>query len=228
MQAKVIRFVLAAGASTALGWSPSALAASLSVSLEASAVTVSGLAPGGRAAVLGISRLGVEAIVRVERQDAILQDMDGDGSVSWELPASEGRPPGPAPRSVWLAVDLANGEWAVASPASYPTGDLPLGSGVGLAAWGFIQPGGFLELLWVRPGEEVSAGVWAGAVGDGGASDADGDQNGSLRVTPGAFVAVESSAPPPPALAAGDVLIAVRPGTLAHGVATVGGEGATR
>lgn len=97
-----------------LGLVPCAAVAQPVVSFEANAVVVSGVAAGGRVALLGVGREPVEYSGRVVRSEAVLADEDGDGRVRLELERA-------VPwRSLWAAVDLADGAAVLAAPEGYP------------------------------------------------------------------------------------------------------------
>jgi len=190
----------------------------LTLALERNGISISGLPPGGRVALMSLSRTAVDSIVRVERRDELLTDDDSDGVVRLELDG------GPALRSVWVVVDLATGGWAVGYPEGFPGRELAIG-GRGRpepapAATRFDQPGEQFEVLLVRPGAETAAGVWGGALGDGGARDRDGLVDGSVRVTP-AELGLLGERSAPEAFGGGDVLVLVEPRGLAHAVIDV-------
>jgi hypothetical protein len=82
-------------------------------------------------------------------------------------------------------------------------------------------PEGIVEVLVVRPGEGAGAGAWSGEVWDGGAADGDGAADGVAGVAPGRLRPVGASGPAPETYAAGDVLIAITPRALRHGITRV-------
>lgn len=221
-QAIVLIFV----ACTSLAVGGSASAATIALSLEPDGVSVADVTPGGQVALVALSRVAADAIVRVERRDELLTDDDRDGAVRLEVAG------GPAARSVWVAVDLASGGWAVAYPAGYPARVLTLGrAGLAAQAAAFDQPGSELEVLLVRPGDATSAGVWRGALGDGAAGDADVVADGSLRVIPATLDRLGDRAAPD-GFATGDILVLLDPKVLSHAVIAVPppaaeGEGVT-
>lgn len=203
-------------AALALGAVPPAAGADLTLELTTQGIHVSGATPGGRIALVGISRIGIESIVRAQRRDHALADGDGDGLVTLEVDG------GPAERSVWVAVDLETGHWAVADGGGAPGSVLPVPGTPSLAAAESLdQPGGRYEVLLVRPAGPQTAAVWGGALGDGGASDGDGVADGSVRLAPAALTLVDGDQPAPAAFAAGDVLVLLAPATLAHAILEV-------
>lgn len=196
------------------------------VSFEEQAVVVSGATPGGAVALFGVSQ-GFNGFTPYYLcDDGLLVDEDGDGAVrlELELPLSK-------LRSVWTAVDLASGELSLAAPeggaltAHALPGDALSAEGdaltVAVERWAYA--------LWVRPGREAGSGAWGAIVGDGGASDADGEENRQVRAAVSAFVPVRPAAPeseggPPERLSSGDLVVVVDPETLAISTARLAGE----
>lgn len=209
--------VLLAVAGAVAALAPAAAAAPPEVSLEEHAVVVSGATPGGAVAVFGVSQ-GFNGFTEYYLlEDELLVDEDGDGAVrlELELPLSKRH-------SVWTVVDLASGELSLASskgeaPIADPLPLDPLSAGgdevtVAVQRWAYA--------LWVRPGREAGAGAWVAIVGDGGASDGDGEENRQVRAAVSAFLPVPPAAPegegrPPERLASGDLVVVVDPETLA-------------
>ncbi len=180
-------------------------------------VTVEALDAGTTVALLGITRRTYGTIPGFERWDGTAADDDRDGRVTVELAG-----PVEAGRSVWLAVDLANGDWAVwgslgiGFPAPTPTAEeLPAGS----ASWTVRQ--GRLEALVVRPGAGAAAGAWGGSVWDGGPADGDGRPDGAVGVTPARLEPVVGVQAGPATLEAGDLLVAIDAESLLASLARV-------
>jgi hypothetical protein len=146
------------------------------ISFEAEAVVASGVTAGGRVVWFSMAREISESAATIVRREEILEDEDGDGAVRFELDRAVPL------RSIWVAVDLATGAWAAAGPEGYPLQrvdppGLAARRGAEGAHW-VEDTRGYVELLVVRPG----VGAWGLAVGDGGASDADGAADGRLTV----------------------------------------------
>lgn len=176
-------------------------------------MTVSGVTPFGWVVVFGVSRVGMEAIVRSERYDLILEDVDGDGSV--ELGLGETLPE----RSVWLAIDLTSGSWTATYPQSFPGGGTIREQSIKLTETtvSVPAPSGLVELMMVRRASSPSA--WVVTAGDGGEHDLGGPDDGSAEVRLGYFEPLAGSPQVPSVFVPGDQLLVIDPTTLLHGVA---------
>jgi hypothetical protein len=145
------------------------------ITLQPRSITVEGITPKGQALGFSVAReLAEDDVATVVRRTQVLADDDGDGKVTWDL----GRD---VPlRSIWVAVDLATGQVAAASPEGYPLRRVSWRSGGlgrgGMAADQVGDARSFVEVLLVRPGQ----GAWQLTVGDGSAQDADGRADGKL------------------------------------------------
>ncbi len=202
----------ALGAGMLLGLVPGAAMAQPVVSFEANAVLVSGVAAGGRVALLGVGREPVEYSGRVVRSEAVLTDDDGDGRVRYELETV-------VPwRSLWAAVDLADGEVALAAPEGYPLRIVPLPDDAVQEEGGdrpnlLVARGDLLEVLVARPG--TAGGAWGLTVWDGHEEDRDGAGTGGVALRlPSLEPVGGTSLAAPDGLAAGDVLIAIDPNRM--------------
>lgn len=187
---------------------PSLLSAAPAVTFEAGAIQVAGVTPAAKVVFFGVVRDGQGYRFRVAAREEVVEDTDKDGTVRLDL----GGPV--AFRSIWAAVDLASGEYTVASPAGYtPTWiDFP-------AAGLHGRPGGngkpdrlaerrySLELLVVRPG----LGAWRQTLGDGDPEDDDHAANGRIEWAVSKGRAVRGGPPAPVDLDPGDVIVAIDP-----------------
>lgn len=189
-----------------------------SVQVDAAGVTIDGVPPGGRVALVGVMRRISGVTPGFERWEGIVEDEDGDGRVEIELEQAAD-----PEWAQWIAVDLDSGEWAAAGRSDLAGPSRPLGAGPELAAGTAVWPvaEGIVEVLVVRPGAGESAGAWAGEVWDGGSADGDGLADGSAGVSPARLEPVGASGPPPETYEAGDVLIAITPRALRFGITTV-------
>jgi hypothetical protein len=187
------------------------------ISFEAGAVVASGVTPGGGVAWLTASR-GLRGWVPWLAWDgALAADQDGDGVVRF---AVEG---GVSPMSVWMAVDLAGGEVAVASPEGWQPPGLavaaqPLGVGASGRLDRVVQPSGEMLVFVARPGE--APGVWEVRAVDGGAAD-EAAAPGALEVPLAALRPLGESPPAPEELLAGDVVLLIHPRSLATALVVV-------
>lgn len=178
------------------------------IELEAEAVALRGLSPGGEAVLFALSREPQGYYTRVvERSEALVADALGEAR--FELG-------GAVPvRSVWVVADVASGALAAAAPEGSPLrtrelspGDLrrgPAGRRDRL-----VRSLERLELLIVRPG----VGGWRLSLHDGGAADADGADDGALSAALAELAPVGAAPAPPEEVAAGDRFVAIDPRTL--------------
>jgi hypothetical protein len=145
------------------------------ITFQPRSITVAGITPKGQALGFSVAReLAEDDVATVVRRTQVLTDDDGDGKVEWDLDRDVPL------RSIWVAVDLATGQVAAASPAGYPLRRVSWrGGGLGRGGAGADQVAdirSFVEVLLVRPGQ----GAWQLTVADGSAQDADGAADGKL------------------------------------------------
>lgn len=170
------------------------------IAFEAEAVAASGLTPGETVVWFGVERrVDPDFSTEVVRH-AEVGTAGADGTARLAL----GREV--AVRSVWVAVDLEKGEFAVAAPAGYriarpETPATRLGVQDGDQADHFLDERPYLMGLVVRPGD----GAWMFAGGDGGDRDEDGQSDGRLSFALDGFDPLPGS-PEAPAKARGEDL----------------------
>ncbi|HEX4954533.1 MAG TPA: hypothetical protein VF017_14165 [Thermoanaerobaculia bacterium] len=170
-------------------------------------VVLSGLSPGGSAILLALSRDTDEGIAIVKPVDEALADGDSDGVVTLDLGGD------PVLRSIWVGIDLATGDGAVATPPEFPLAYLadplvsldvkPTGDEVRVARL-------YVQAWWVRPG----VGAWGLAQGDGGALDQTVDGDGQVAMQISTMEAVGGTPPPGESAAAGDWVVVIDPRTM--------------
>jgi hypothetical protein len=154
------------------------------------------------------------------RGGGLAADDDGDGAVRL---AVEG---GIWTISVWAAVDLETGEYAVAVPPYSPlaAGTFP-GQGLALGARGqlnrFQDRREAVEVFWARKG----VGAWRLAALDGTGRDADGAEDGRVALQLDEAAPVGESPVAPKRLEGGDVVVAVDPRSFEFFAARVPGGG---
>lgn len=145
------------------------------IAFESSAVVASGLTPGRSVAWFGVERivdpdLAAELVQRAEPKTA---GADGVSRLELARPVSQ--------RSLWVAVDVESGEFAVAAPDGYEIRRRPRPSrlvpGEGSRPDEIEDGPGYLYGLMVRPGE----GAWILRGGDGSPQDQDGETDGRVR-----------------------------------------------
>ena len=145
------------------------------------------------------------------------QAADASGTATLELTSDAPR------RSVWVAVDVASGDFVVGTPEDYPIIQESLGSAQ-LAFDSQSQATGLLleqeqaRVLMVRPG----VGAWSVKAFDGEAEDLDAEVNSALALSVAALEPMTlSTSAAPPSIAAGDVLIYLDPSRLAVSATSV-------
>jgi hypothetical protein len=182
---------------------PGVISAEPLITFEEQSVVASGMSPGGQVVWFSVAKQIEGRMADFVRRDDLLIDEDGDGSVRFELGRDVPR------QSIWVAVDLATGEAAVATPEGYPLRDASLAPGRGRGEAGrpdWSEEGRqLLELLVVRPGE----GAWGLAFGDGGARDEDGRADGRITAALARLQAVGRSPAPPERFHPRDLVFAV-------------------
>lgn len=187
-----------------------------SLAFEPAAVVASGVTPRGKVVWFSVARETADYAATLVRRDKVLEDEDGDGKVRLDV----GRP---VPvQSVWIAVDLASGTYAVAAPEGSSAAELPMpgrnpGRGeAGRPDWVEVDRA-FLEIAVVRPG----AGAWALTLGDGGGSDEDGATDGSITASLARMRSLGDSPAAPDRFSPRDVVAVVDPNRMQYYVETL-------
>jgi hypothetical protein len=183
--------------------SPLSAATPPEISFEADSVVARGISPRGQAVWFSVAREISRRSINVVPRHAVMTDEDGDGTVRLELGQEVPL------RSIWFAVDLATGETAVAVPEGFPFLDMDLpGKAIPAALNRLDLERRFAYLVLVRPG----VGAWQLRVGDGGASDEDGEPDGTLRAELSNLTSVQEGGPPAPErFSPRDVLLVIDP-----------------
>lgn len=178
--------------------------APLTLVFSSDTVTVSGAGRGHQVVVfgLGIGNLGRYALLT--RDVETPTDTDGDGIVTVtprQLPY----------RSLWIAVDMEDGRYGVASPAGALPKLLEPSSGTWRSDLRELEVSRrFLEVLLVRP----RGGAWTLRTTEGGPKDADGRRNGLLRIRLDRMQRLTDDSNGPPVALPKDLLVVVDPQTL--------------
>lgn len=205
-------FLLAAAAGPAA-------AASLRLTVGPSGLSVSGISPKGRAVLFGITReVAPDDVATILPHLDVLSDDDGDGAVSKDLGQPMPR------RSMWVAVDLASGDFDAAAPERFRLQKVGWkGRGLDRRPDGRDQVEDarpFAEVLVVRPG----VGAWTLRLGDGGPGDADGAADGRIAAALDRLEPLAGSPAPPSRFAPGDVVLLLDPNAMEMVLVKVGKE----
>jgi hypothetical protein len=176
------------------------------ITFKETAVVVSQVTPFGQVAWFSVAREAEPFQAAMIRRDAIVTDTSGAGSVSFDV----GKPVPPC--SIWVAVDLKTGEFAVAAPPDEPLREVAVPPGALRNASNgkfsrFVQNTHLLEFFVARPG----IGAWVATLTD---------QDNPSEVIPGdgvVAVVLEQLTPvgatvvAPSEFLAGDVVVAIDP-----------------
>ena len=194
---------------TAAAWAGTANPPTMTITVDAKSVTVSGVPPGDSVVLFSCSRLPHKRSIAVRPDAVVLNDDDRDGIVA--LTPAEGV----SRRSVWVAVDQTTGDTATAAAPDYPLYVAPLpGDGLkrdsegGIAELAIELPR--LSLLLVRP----RTGAWMMTAFDGEASDHDGNGNGRVELQFESARTVAGKEKAPKHLKKGDTVVGIDPGHL--------------
>lgn len=171
----------------------------------------------GKVVFLGITReIAPDDVAEIRRRLEVLADEDGDGQVTYKLDQPV------AQRSMWVAVDLATGDFDTTAPEGFRLRKVNW-RGRGLKN----RPDGrdsvedvraFAEVLVVRPG----TGAWILRLGDGGPDDADGSPDGRLEAALDSMTPLADSPEPPQRFQRDDVVVLMDPNSMEMTLAKVG------
>jgi len=205
-------------AASAAGAQPPTPPAQLKLTFGDEAVTASGATPSAKVAWFSVAREIGDFTARIVKREAMV-DATAAGEASFALKAS-------VPwQSIWVAVDVETGGFAVGTPAGFELRELafddqPLRPGSG-GADVLTAPHDFLEVFLVRPkkGGARSGGAFGGTVGDGGISDEDRTSNRSVTLALTRLRPVgESAELVPPVASPDDVVAVIDPNAMAVAV----------
>lgn len=179
--------------------------AELGVSFTPTTVVVKTATPSHQVVVFAIG-IGSRGRAALLTREALEETSDGTGVATFT-------PRRIPPRSVWVAVDVTDGTFGIASPS----GELPALLPLAADAW---QTGRatvdvtrrFLEVLLVRPG----AGAWTLQVTDGGPKDDDARLDGTSRLRLDKMGTLVGDSAAPAVAVQDDVLVIVDPQTLRY------------
>ena len=176
------------------------------VTLERQAVVASGLTPKGRAVWFSVAREISRRAAAIVPRILLVTDEDGDGKVRLDLDKDVPL------QSIWFAVDLETGQAGVTAPEGFDLQEAALPArAIPAALNGLDLDRRVLYAVLIRPG----AGAWMLRAGDGGASDDDGEPDGTLRARLASFQGLGASPLPPPArVTARDLLLVIDPNRM--------------
>jgi hypothetical protein len=167
------------------------------LSFERAAVNVTGMKAQGKVFLFGVVWTDIPR--SASRHTTFLSDGDGDGQARLDLGSEM------TPISVWFAVDFEDGGVTIASRGTdvrempFPWNAIPSGRGA------LAFPSERVYVALVRP----KTGAWIARGHDGKDLDADGNNDGALRMDLASFSGFGGSPPPPRTLEPGDVILMV-------------------
>lgn len=179
----------------------------LGVVVSNTEVKISGLTPGATVVLYSVSMEPRPYTARLVRRSEVLLDDDRDSVVTYRLTQK------PSIRSIWAAVEVQNGWFAIASPSGYKPRKMyeasRLSDRTKLNTDKLQFERAAIDILLVRPGR----GAWTLRSGDGWANDEDKMSNGKLIVSVEHFrpLTPEVKGTTPARVNAGDVIIAIDP-----------------
>lgn len=185
--------------------SPGVAADVLQLSFDDGTIAVRGATTSGPIVLIGVGQRSTRYFTTIFDRVVLLDGSNAENPFAIRLDRDIPR------TSVWVAVDLQTGQSTLAAPEGFsvPEAQMPLHDISPNATWLELELP-IVNLLLVRP----DAGAWTLYVGDGGVSDADGVQNGVIRITPSSMRNVASDEPDLERLATDDILIAIDPNRL--------------
>lgn len=202
VSAAVLFFASLAAAAQPL---PRATAASdLALTITAQSVVASGVTPGSKVVLFAVGLVPGGYDSAVVRWRTTVVDHDRDGSISFE--PERGVPW----KSIWTAVDLTSGKYAIGAPPEFPVRSAPLlpnafrktdASTVNT----FLHAHTFVDLLYVTP----AGGAWAIRANDGGAEDGDSASDGTTTILLEKLQPIDTGDERPKAFMPGGLLFAI-------------------
>ncbi len=137
------------------------------ITFSGNTVQVSGVTPGGIVVIYGVAMLRVDYSNALIRFSKALTDDDHDGVVTYDIGRTI------PPSGVWIAVDVTNGQFAVAAPwrtlpAAHALAQPFRRNAAGLVDT-FSHDYATAEMLYIHPG----GGVWVVSAVDNGRNDRD-------------------------------------------------------
>lgn len=172
-------------------------------------IAVDGLTPRGPVLFFAVQHVPVRYGTAFRRIERIVTDTNVAGHAELtKVPALTA--------AIWAAVDLTTGRAVVSTPQAFalrtfapPSGGLKRSTDGLLSR--FTVGRSRIEGVLIRPGK---GGAWSFTVGDGSASDADGEVNGRVEFQFDRMLPIGDSGPPPSRLLPSDTLIVIDPSSM--------------
>jgi hypothetical protein len=203
----------------ALAMSVPARAGSLLLTFGERSVTVSGATPGGNVVLFDIAKEARGSVVPIPTktsQAVVLHDDDHDGTVMFErertIPLI----------AVWIAVDLASGQWVVNGSPGFEAQNISLETLAKQDNAGQLRKLSALvpemDVLLVRPG----TGAWRIYAAKTSGLDENAHGERSLQIDVGQMIPLSASLPKLDAIHQGDVIALIEPQSMRFAVQEVG------
>lgn len=181
----------------------------LQIAVSSTNVRVANVTNGGALVLFAATLANDSGLIRQRGVATIVADIDRDGIVEYVDPRA-------IPfRSVWVAVDVETGRFAIGAPPNFDLNVVPFPSSHlrddadgTIGVFDLSQVSG--TLLVVRP----KKGAWSVLAAEGGSADADHLQNGKLALAAEDTTAIGGSGPPPKRLKKGDIIAVIDPHRL--------------
>lgn len=167
-------------------------------------VRASNVTPGGQVVFFAVGLVPTGWQSTVMRWSQLVTDDDHDGAVSYD--AGQKVPC----KSIWVAAEVTNGHFVVASPPECPLQQAPALDSKSFRKNKkgelelFLHARPYLDLLYIHPGK----GIWTISAADSYASDADGESNGVTAIALSSARSLVGDAPPKD-FVPGGVLVAI-------------------
>jgi len=180
-------------------------------------VTLQGITPRARAIFFYVSREPRRYYSIVNRRMEFVDDTDGRGQVSWNVPG------GIPHRAIWAVVDLASGNYIVQPTAGYDNAPIVLATDALKADHNgqlrkFEFPLTEAQVFWARPSE----GAWWALVGKDSIADENRDAANGIRLDISRMQPIGNSPDAPNSFKKGDILVAIDPRWMMYGFLEVG------
>jgi hypothetical protein len=196
-----------------------ARASSLLLTFGERSVTISGATPGGDVVLFDIAKEASGSVVPVPTktgQAVVLHDDDHDGTVIFErqrtIPLI----------AIWIAVDLASGQWAANGSPGFEAQTIPLGTLAKQDNAGQLRklsaPVPEMDVLLVRPG----TGAWRIYAAKTSALDENAHGERPLQIDVGGMIPLLGSLSKLDAIHQGDVIVLIEPQSMRFAVQEVG------